>query len=140
MPALREVDGDIIELGRHFIEKFNLPLKKNIRGFTQAAEKKILQYNWPGNVRELANCLERAMIFAETPYIDAHDLILQTPASKTAEAGWQLPDGGLRLEDMEKQLLEAALQRARGNKSQAARLLGLSRDTFRYRLEKYQLG
>jgi DNA-binding NtrC family response regulator len=99
----------------------------------------MLNHQWPGNVRELSNCLERAMIFIEDDWIDESDLILtqQIPAPDMME--WKVPSTGVVIEDIERQLIVSALEQSGHNKSKAARLLGLTRDTLRYRLEKYDI-
>lgn len=138
LPPLRELGADILLIADHFREVFNREFKKEVQGFTAAAQKALLEYNWPGNVRELSNCIERAMIFAEDTFIDETDLLFQAQKQHSA-TGWALPDEGLNLEEIEINLLRSALKKSGGNKSKAARLLGLSRDTLRYRLEKYNL-
>ncbi len=139
MPPLRALGEDILLLARHFLQIYNLELKKQVKGFTPAAEAALLQHHWPGNVRELSNCIERAMIFAEKEYLGRSDLILDVPLSPMQQNQWEVPPEGIQLEEVEKQLLRSALQKARGNKTRAAQLLGLSRDTLRYRLQKYGL-
>jgi two-component system response regulator AtoC len=137
LPSLRELDMDISMIGLHFIKVFNLEFKKEVRGFTKNALNKLLAYKWPGNVRELSNCIERAMIFIESNYIDEDDLILGQQVKSSKQELWEIPTSGLNLEQIEKRLIESALLRANGNKSKAAKLLGLTRDTLRYRIEKY---
>ncbi len=138
MPPLRELGDDILLLARHFLQIYNMELKKQVKGFTQAAQKALLNYHWPGNVRELSNCIERAMIFAEGDYLDRQDLVLDAPRQvEDSTFRWEVPPEGIQLEAVEKQLLLSALKRAGGNKTRAARLLGLTRDTLRYRLQKF---
>jgi transcriptional regulator with PAS, ATPase and Fis domain len=140
MPPLRTLGEDISTIAHHLLSVFNLELKKRVKGFTAAATDKLRHHHWPGNVRELSNCIERAMIFAQGEVIDAPELILSgVPQAASSEAGWQVPPEGIELEIVERQLILSALERAGRNKSKAARLLGLSRDTLRYRLEKYKL-
>lgn len=140
MPPLRTLGEDISTIAHHLLSVFNLEFKKRVKGFTAAATDKLRQHHWPGNVRELSNCIERAMIFAQGEVIDAPELILSgVPQAASTEDGWQVPPEGIELETVERQLILSALERAGRNKSKAARLLGLSRDTLRYRLEKYKL-
>jgi transcriptional regulator with PAS, ATPase and Fis domain len=139
LPPLRDLADDIILIAAHFLKIFILEFKKKVRGFTPAAEKVLLGYTWPGNVRELSNCLERAMIFIEKDWIDEADLIIGAPEQSSYGQEWAVPASGIDLEEVERQFIISALKRTGGNKSKAARLLGLSRDTLRYRLEKYQL-
>ncbi len=139
LPPLRELDSDISMIGLHFIKLFNLEFNKKVKGFTKNAHNKLLSYNWPGNVRELSNCIERAMIFIDSSYIDEGDLIFGQNLNNTKQKFWEIPSSDLNLERLEKKLIESALLRTNGNKSKAAKLLGLTRDTLRYRIEKYNL-
>jgi transcriptional regulator with PAS, ATPase and Fis domain len=138
LPPLRMMGSDILLLADHFIKMFNVELKKNVRGLSPGAQQVLLNHAWLGNVRELSNCLERAMIFIETEYIEATDLALFKRDSPTHQ-NWAVPPGGIVLEDVERNLISSALLQTGNNKSKAARLLGLSRDTLRYRMEKYGL-
>ncbi len=138
LPPLREMAEDVITLAEHFIKIYNLDFRKKVDGLHAEAHRRLLGYSWPGNVRELRNVIERAMIFCETNEINPADLAL--PVTITEEAlpsAFRLPESGIQLEDLERSLLTQALQLAEGNKTRAAALLGLSRDTFRYRLEKF---
>ncbi len=139
MPPLRALGDDILLLAHHFLKIFNAELKKRIKGFTRSAQQAMLQYSWPGNVRELSNTIERAVIFCDRDYIDSSDLILQPPTQQSATTLYEVPPGGIRLEEVERQLILSALKQSGGNKTRAAQLLGLSRDTLRYRLSKYGL-
>ncbi len=142
MPPLRELGDDIITLSEYLLKLFNVEFKKKVKGFTEEARQILLSYAWPGNVRELSNCLERAMIFADKDTLDATDLVILGSATHPTERKahqWSIPPGGLVLEEVERQLILSALEQSANNKSKAARLLGLTRDTLRYRLEKYQL-
>ena len=138
LPPLREMGSDILLLADHFLKIFNAELKKQVKGLSAEAQQVLLNHAWLGNVRELGNCLERAMIFIETDYIQASDLALFERDSPGLQK-WTVPPGGILLDDVERRLILSALQQTDNNKSQAARLLGLSRDTLRYRLEKYGL-
>jgi two-component system response regulator AtoC len=139
LPPLRKMGKDILLIAHHFINIYNIEFKKNVRGFTKEAEEALLNYPWPGNVRELSNCLERAMIFVNNEFLSQQDLLLHQPQNSQIEHTWQIPPEGISLEAVERNLILSALDRTRGNKSKAARLLGLTRDTFRYRLEKHGL-
>ena len=136
LPPLREMGVDIIPIADHLLNLFNIELKRRVKGFTPAARKKLLGYHWPGNVRELSNCIERAMIFLDRPQVDAEDLTLHEAVQAAGEEAWTVPPGGINLEDVERRLILSALETAGNNKTRAARLLGISRDTLRYRLEK----
>lgn len=142
LPPLRKLGTDVLLIADHLLKIFNIELKKKVRGFSPSAQQALCDYHWPGNVRELSNCIERAMIFIEKDTIDAGDLIISAAAPPSAVKGksnWVVPPEGIRLEEVERQLLASALELAADNKSKAARLLGLSRDTLRYRLEKHKL-
>ena len=142
LPPLRELGTDVLLIADHLLKIFNIELKKKVGGFSPSAQKALCNYHWPGNVRELSNCIERAMIFIETDTIEAEDLIISGSTQEITTHGqprWSVPPEGIRLEEVERQLIASALELASDNKSKAARLLGLSRDTLRYRLEKYKL-
>lgn len=138
IPPLRTMGSDILLLADHFIKVFNVELKKRVKRLSVEARQMLLKHNWRGNVRELSNCLERAMIFIETDCIQASDLAFFERGSPALQQ-WTVPPGGIVLDEVERCLISSALQQTNNNKSKAARLLGLSRDTLRYRLEKYSL-
>jgi transcriptional regulator with PAS, ATPase and Fis domain len=137
LPPLRSLGEDVLLIAEHFLKIFNVEFKKKVKGFTSAAKSALLHYHWPGNVRELSNCLERAMIFVETEYVDEADLIITYPDDLKRPEAWIIPHNGISLEEVERKLMTSALKQAGGNKSEAARLLGLTRDTLRYRLQKH---
>ena len=142
LPPLRQLGEDIATIGEHFIELLNIQFKKKVKGFSPGARNVLLAHHWPGNVRELSNCIERAMIFIDGDEIDLPDLVLMTPAASAANAGhqpWTVPSTGIELEEVERSLILSALEQADNNKSKAARLLGLTRHTLRYRMEKHGL-
>ncbi|MGD8342411.1 MAG: sigma 54-interacting transcriptional regulator [Desulfobacterales bacterium] len=142
MPPLRELGNDIMIISEYLLKLFNVEFKKDVKGFTEDARQLLLSYSWPGNVRELSNCLERAMIFADHDILDAAELVIRATQAQQGQhpsQEWVVPPGGIVLEDVERQLILSALEQSGNNKSKAARLLGLTRDTLRYRLEKYQL-
>ena len=142
MPPLRELGNDIMIISEYLLNLFNVEFKKDVKGFTEDARQLLLSYSCPGNVRELSNCLERAMIFADHEMLDAAELVIRatrTQQGKHPSQQWIVPPGGIILEDVERQLIVSALEQSGNNKSKATRLLGLTRDTLRYRLEKYHL-
>jgi two-component system response regulator AtoC len=142
LPPLRELGEDIVLIGERFVELLNIQFNKKVKGFSPAARNALLAHHWPGNVRELSNCIERAMIFINNDQIDTHDLVLMTPAAGAVEADqqrWTVPSSGIKLEEVERSLILSALGQADNNKSKAARLLGLTRHTLRYRMEKHNL-
>jgi len=142
LPPLREMGDDIILIADYLRKLFNVEFGKQVRRFSPPAKKVLIDYSWPGNVRELSNCIERAMIFIEIDTIESESLTISNQFGSLPLDGTQqftLPAGGISLEDVERQLILAALKQAGNNKSKAARLVGLTRDTLRYRLEKYHL-
>lgn len=143
MPPLRELGEDIVMIAEHLLKRYNIEFKKKVKGFTAPARRRLVDHRWPGNVRELGNCIERAMIFAEGESIDASDLVLSplsASAAPTDAERWAVPADGIDLEDVERRLIVSALEQSGHNKTKAARLLGLSRDTLRYRLDKFRIG
>ena len=138
LPALREHAEDVRILVDYFVDMFNREFKKRITGVSPAAATLLKQYGWPGNVRELRNVVERAMLLAEGQELEAQDFGMLKMAAGTAE-GFELPPGGVNLEDVERTLVVQALKRAGGNQTKAAQLLGLNRDQIRYRIEKFGL-
>jgi len=141
LPPLRELGNDIITIADHFIHVFAYDFKKKVTGLTDAAKTRLLDYAWPGNVRELRNAIERAVIFAEKTKIDAHEIVLMEEKQKDKiPQELTIPENGISLFDVERKLFLEALSKTNGNQSRAARLLGLSLDTFRYRMKKYEIG
>ncbi|MGA8868298.1 MAG: sigma-54 dependent transcriptional regulator [Candidatus Sulfotelmatobacter sp.] len=133
---LRERKEDIPDLANLFISRFRSDSGKAIEGISREAMQILVNYHWPGNVRELQNIIERACALAKGKVLDAADIHLDLRAARaTNDAGTFLP-AGMTLEKWEDEMIQEALRRANGNKSQAARLLGLSRNALRYRLSK----
>ncbi|MDX2171346.1 MAG: sigma-54 dependent transcriptional regulator [Deltaproteobacteria bacterium] len=147
IPPLRERPGDAVSLARTFLAEGCRRYGAAPRQLAPDAEAAIAQYGWPGNVRELANAMERAVLFGDRDPVPAEDLGLPTAApsrghlagAPSGEVTIDFPPQGLSLEAVEKALLQRALAQAAGNQSAAARLLAISRDTLRYRMEKYGL-
>jgi DNA-binding NtrC family response regulator len=136
IPPLREHKEDIPSLVDFFLARFAKESGKPVRGVTPAALQLLMDFHWPGNVRELENILERGVTLSTGPMLDVADIHLDRPASQTGtNAAPVLPDG-MSLEKWEDEIIREALRRANGNKSQAARALGLSRNALRYRLSK----
>jgi len=133
---LRERKEDIPDLVNLFVSRFAGESGKVIEGITPQAMQMLANYHWPGNVRELQNIVERACALSKGPQLEAEDIhIDQRPSKGGNGAPGFLPDG-MTLEQWEDEMVQEALKRANGNKSQAARLLGLSRNALRYRLSK----
>ena len=139
IPPLREHKEDIPDLVNHFLVRFAADSEKEIEGVTPAALDALMEYHWPGNIRQLENSVERAVALSSGRMIDEKDIHLDTRLNKsgaaTSSANQFLPEG-MTLEQWEDNMIREALRRANGNKSQAARLLGLSRNALRYRLGK----
>jgi len=134
---LRERREDIPDLVQLFMAHFSAESGKPITGIKPEAMQILANYHWPGNVRELQNIVERAAALAHGPVLDTGDIHMDAPRAKSSTAGNNnfLPEG-MTLDQWEDEMVREALRRANGNKSQAARLLGVSRNTLRYRLTK----
>lgn len=141
VPPLRERKEDILEISKFFINHFNKDFKKNITGFSPIAQKMILNYDWPGNVRELKNTIERAMIFEDKEQIMVERLPLEIISASSRQASGKpeikIPESGIDIEEVERELIKQALTIAKGNQSKAARLLNIGVDAMRYRMKKF---
>jgi two-component system, NtrC family, response regulator AtoC len=138
LPPLRERRGDVPLLANYYIDRFNGEFRKRVRGLSPAAAEVLQQYRWPGNVREMRNAIERAMLLVEGDWLEPDHFTTLTRT--VAPTQFRLPPEGVNLDDVERQLLMQALERANGNQTQAAHLLGINRDQVRYRIEKFSLG
>jgi DNA-binding NtrC family response regulator len=141
IPPLRERKQDIAFLANHFVRKLAPDSGRKVEGISDPAMEKLIGYHWPGNVRELENVIERALILCRSHQLEADDIKLEAPRSRPAADSNQhhfLPEG-MTLDQYEQELIREALHRADGNKSQAARLLGLTRNALRYRLTQMGL-
>ena len=140
LPPLRERPEDIGLLADHFVRKHAPRINRKVRGTTQEARKQLLRYRWPGNVRELENAIEQALVFCEGEEIGVADLP-QTLGAPRNDAVLSLPGGELSLtevlEDLERQLIARAYEKAKGVKTETARLLGIKTSALYYKLEKY---
>ena len=136
LPALRERKEDIPYLLDHILTKFAADTANRMQLISQAAMEKLMAYHWPGNVRELENIIERSMVLARSETVEADDIRLDhATRSSRSEAAAFLPEG-MTLEQYEQELIREALRRTGDNKSQAARLLGMTRNALRYRLSQ----
>jgi DNA-binding NtrC family response regulator len=140
IPPLRDRREDIPYLARHFVEKLAPELGSAVTSISEAAVDALLQYHWPGNVRELENVIERSLVLASATKLEPSDIRLDAmPKARTSSgsqtASFTLPDG-MSLEEYEQAIIREAMKKANGNKSQAARLLGLTRNALRYRLSQ----
>ena len=142
LPALRERSEDIPELVRHFIERFNRRLGMRVTGAAPAAMRALVEYPWPGNVRELENVVERAMVLTDGPQLGVEQLpTLTTPVTRNDAAASPLDlSVKRRTEDLERALIKEALERTRGNRTRAAKLLDLSHRALLYKIRDYGLG
>jgi transcriptional regulator with PAS, ATPase and Fis domain len=145
---LRERQEDIPLLATHFLLQFaGKYKKKKIKGFAPESEKFLLSYRWPGNVRELRNLVERLVVLESAEIIEPGHLPKwltdqsAVPLSSDMAQGsnFVLPETGISIEEVEKDLIRQALDRSGNNKAEAARLLKVSYDTLRYQIKKYKL-
>jgi len=142
IPPLRERPEDVTPLANFFLQSMTVDLRRPARSISATAYKMLERYAWPGNVRELRNVIERTIILEEDKEILPDHLPDELRLGKgvvSLAPGLKLPAGGIDLEELEKDLILQALTQARGNKTKAATLLGMSRDTLRYRLDKYEV-
>lgn len=141
VPPLRERPEDIPALVSFFRDRFALEFRKPVSEVSPAALARLKAYAWPGNVRELRNVIERAMLLTDGKAIEERHLLLegQILDDPGRAGGWELPPGGIQIDDLERHLVEQALIRSHWNQTQAAKLLGLNRDQIRYRIEKFSL-
>ena len=133
---LRQRKEDIPDLVNLFLSRFAGDSGKPVKSIAPEAMQILVNYHWPGNVRELQNIIERACALAKGPVLEAADIHLDLRPAKAANGTSGFLPEGMTLEHWEDEMIQEALRRAHGNKSQAARLLGLSRNALRYRLSK----
>jgi DNA-binding NtrC family response regulator len=138
IPPLREHKEDIPELANLFLARFakDSGREEKITGISPAAMQLLVSHYWPGNVRELQNVIERASALASGNQLEASDIQLDSPRNRNQASSERFLPDGMTLDQWEDEMIREALKRAGGNKSQAARLLGLSRNALRYRLSK----
>jgi two-component system response regulator AtoC len=129
LPPLRDRRDDLSLLARYFVDEFNREFGKGVRGLADGATRLLESHTWPGNVREL---------LAEGDVLETDDLHVLAPRGQDP-SGFRLPPGGVAFEELERELVRQALERARGNQTRAARLLGMTRDQIRYRIQKFGL-
>jgi len=161
IPPLRERKEDISPLVDFFIDHYNRKFRKSIKGLTEETRRLLLNYDWPGNVRELKNAIERAMILEEGTYLEQEYLPFAVSKPHTGVTAFEhlssppsgsqplpggrwlpplvIPEGGTSLDEIERALVELALEKAAGNQTHAARLLDISRDALRYKMKKFGL-
>lgn len=146
VPPLRERGEDPLLLARHFLDRFTWQYGIPQGTLAREAEELILKYPWPGNVRELAHVIEHTVLLHGGPTLQAEHLGLAVAKAKAllvvkpgAPVQVDFSNGGIVLEDVERNLITEALQVAGWNRGRAAQLLGISKETLRYRIEKHQL-
>ncbi len=138
LSPLRERLDDVPDLAKLFIDEFNREFGRRVRGLSPEALAVLCGYHWPGNVRELRNVLERAVLLADQEWIEPALLPPELTGASHPRTGISIGPDGIDLEGLERALLEEALRQARGNQTEAGRLLGLSRHQIRNRLKKYE--
>ncbi len=143
LPPLRERPDDIPPLTKYFMQKYNEEFHKSVQKISKGVEDFLGNYNWPGNVRELKNVIERAMILVEEDTLLMEHLPIEIlgQASKQGGAieGIRIPPEGISMEKVEEALVKQALKMTNGNQTRAAKLLDISRDALRYRMQKFGL-
>jgi transcriptional regulator with PAS, ATPase and Fis domain len=139
LPPLRSRPGDVLLLARHFLQHLSQRYGRETTVLTPDAEQLLNSYPWPGNVRELRNTLERAVLMHPTPVLDAGQLGLPEAQARPKPASVAPNGSTTTLEALERQHLLDALEHTQWNVSLAAKALGISRDTLRYRIQKHQL-
>lgn len=150
LPPLRDRKEDIPALADYFIDKLNQEHGRSLEGISQEAIECLKRYEWPGNVRELKNAIERAFMLEEGPILTASYLCRdlknngQRPRISShhvvsSDGSIHLPEHGISIADVERELIRQALKRFRGNQTRAAKFLGMTRDSLRYRMKKYAL-
>ena len=148
IPPLRERPEDILQLARNFVAQFSEKMGKLSLKMTKNVENLLVSSRWDGNVRELRNCMERAVILCKGSMVTEDHLpvtlVRESISGYRSEkdnaykmVNFNLPPEGISIDELEKHSVLQALKKSKNNKTKAAKLLGLSRGTFRYRLEKY---
>jgi two-component system response regulator HydG len=142
IPALKERPDDIPLLARHFLDRYAQKNRKQFKGFTPVAMDALMKYPWPGNVRELENAVERAVILSMGQYISEKDLPADVVKNFRPDDGSQTPLtelGGRSLDEVETMALTQTLKQTGGNKTEAAKLLNITRTTLNNKIKKYGL-
>ena len=144
LPPLRDRKEDILPLAEHFIHIYNGKFKRNIQGVSHTAAAALMSHAWPGNVRELRNVVERAMVLEESDRIQSSSLYIAAHVGVSSRQGVQQAEATeapfqASLADAERNLVVRALQKTGGNQTRAAVLLGITRDTLRYKMKKFNL-
>lgn len=136
IPALRERREDIPALAAHFLKRLAAQNGRPVPELTTGARDALMNYHWPGNVRELENVLERSLLLSNGPALEVGDIRFDVAPRAAPQAGNGFLPEGMTLDQHEQELIREALRRSGGNKSQAARILGMTRNAFRYRISQ----
>ncbi len=145
LPPLRACGEDVLQIAKHFLDRFAREFKRTIVEIDPEAAERLRHYGWPGNVRELRNVIERAVLLAKADHLTAADITVGRAEPRTQIYELErmtLPPDGFdlnKLGSLELRLLKQAMERTEQNQVQAAKLLNVSRDRLRYRLQKYGL-
>jgi len=141
LPALKDRTEDIETLIKHFLTLFSTEHSIKAPKFSKRSIKSLRSYSWPGNIRELRNLCERLSILLSGQTIEPENLPHEFSCCTTApdNSSFVLPEHGLQLDDLEADMIHQALSRTNGNRSKSARLLGISRDTLLYRIQKHSI-
>jgi two-component system NtrC family response regulator len=141
LPPLRARREDILSLAAHFLKRFSERYKTGRLVLEDDALELLQKYDWPGNIRELENVIERVSVLATGNTIGASELPseVRTSKSRIAAIGLKLPEEGISLEEIEKEILVQSLEKHHWNQTRAARYLNISRKTLIYRMEKFGL-
>ena len=140
VPPLRERRDDIPLLAQHFLAKFSERNQRSGLRFPPEVFALFDRYAWPGNVRELENAVERMVVLSRDDVLALGALPDSVrDATETSRPPLRLPDGGIDFESLEKEFIQQALRRTQGNRTHAARLLGMTRSTLLYRMQKFSL-
>jgi len=140
IPPLRERKEDIDQLVNYFLQRYNTEFGKRIKGVDEQAMKSLVEYHWPGNVRQVESVIERAVLMCESDTIRPQDIKSELRLSRhQSPFDIEVPEEGFVFEELEKELLKKAMEKANNVAARAARLLGMSYKTFWYRWEKFGL-
>src|SRR5512136_376970 len=139
LPPLRERGSDIATLADFFVRKYSQATGIQLKGISKPALKILMNYSWPGNVRQLESIIERGVLMAESDYIQPEDLPAEVheDASHSGQLPFDLPPEGISIEELERDIIIKAMDRAGWIIAKAAPLLGMSYKTLQYRLEKF---
>jgi DNA-binding NtrC family response regulator len=147
LPPLRQRISDLQQLVPALMAEFNAIAHKDVREVPDAVWQRLLSYQWPGNVRELRNVIERCVLLSESATLPSQWLHLEqrsedpnaAPASVVGTRLCLPLDGSMSLDAMDREIIKVVLERCDANATAAARLLGSTRETLRYRIQKYGL-